>query len=130
MTARPDASREAADLRIALVVSRFNEAVTLALEEGARRTLLRAGVPEASVETVYVPGAWEIPLCAAWLLERGDLDGIVAIGCVIRGETPHFEYVSLGATTGLESLGREHGVPIGFGVLTTDTADQARAMRL
>ena len=62
-----------------------------------------------------------------WLLERGDLDGIVAIGCVIRGETPHFEYVSLGATTGLESLAREHGVPIGFGVLTTDTADQARA---
>ena len=64
---------------------------------------------------------------ADWLLERGGLDGIVALGCVIRGETPHFEYVSLGATTGLESVARHFGVPIGFGLLTTDTADQARA---
>jgi 6,7-dimethyl-8-ribityllumazine synthase len=60
-------------------------------------------------------------------LRRGNLDGVIALGCVIRGETPHFEYVSLGATRGLETLSREYGVPIGFGLLTTDTADQARA---
>jgi 6,7-dimethyl-8-ribityllumazine synthase len=66
-------------------------------------------------------------MCAHWLLERGGIDGIVALGCVIRGETPHFEYVSIGATTGLESVARQFGVPIGFGLLTTDTADQARA---
>ncbi len=127
MTAPPAGSRLPADLRIALVVSRFNEAVTLAMEKGAKRTLLRAGVPESRLETHYVPGAWELPLAVSWILNRAEVDGIVALGCVIRGETPHFEYVSLGATRGLETLAREHGIPIGFGLLTTDTADQARA---
>lgn len=117
----------ATDLRIGLVVSRFNEAVTLAMEESARNTLNRAGVTDDHIEAHYVPGAWELPLCVSWLLDRGDLDGVVALGCVIRGETPHFEYVSLGATTGLASLAREYGIPVGFGLLTTDTADQARA---
>jgi 6,7-dimethyl-8-ribityllumazine synthase len=114
-------------LRIAIVVSRFNEPVTRPMEEAARRTLVEAGVAEAAISTHHVPGAWELPLCVSWLLERGELDGVVALGCVIRGETPHFEYVSLGATNGLEALAREHGIPIGFGLLTTDTADQARA---
>ena len=97
------------------------------MEESARNTLIRAGVTDDRIETHYVPGAWELPLCVSWLLDRGGLDGVVALGCVIRGETPHFEYVSLGATTGLESLAREFGIPVGFGLLTTDTADQARA---
>ena len=127
MTGTSDGSRSAADLRVALVVSRFNEAVTLAMEEAARNTLVRAGVTDGHIETHYVPGAWELPLCVNWLLSRGGLDGVVALGCVIRGETPHFEYVSLGATTGLESVAREYGIPVGFGLLTTDTADQARA---
>lgn len=127
MTGSTDGSRSAADLRIGLVVSRFNEAVTLPMEESARNTLIRAGVTDDRIETHYVPGAWELPLCVSWLLDRGGLDGIIALGCVIRGETPHFEYVSLGAATGLESLAREFGIPVGFGLLTTDTADQARA---
>jgi 6,7-dimethyl-8-ribityllumazine synthase len=120
-------SRLAARLRIALVVSRFNEPVTRPMEEAARRALIEAGVAEASISTHHVPGAWELPLCVSWLLRRGEVDGVVALGCVIRGETPHFEYVSLGATTGLEALAREHGIPVGFGLLTTDTAAQARA---
>ena len=119
--------RGATNFRIGLVVSRFNEAVTLAMEEAARNTLVRAGVTDDRMETHYVPGAWELPLCVSWLLDRGGLDGVVALGCVIRGETPHFEYVSLGATTGLESVARKYGIPVGFGLLTTDTADQARA---
>jgi 6,7-dimethyl-8-ribityllumazine synthase len=127
VTGSTDASRSATNLRVGLVVSRFNEAVTLAMEEAARNTLVRAGVTEDRIETHYVPGAWELPLCVSWLLDRGGLDGVVALGCVIRGETPHFEYVSLGATTGLESVARKYGIPVGFGLLTTDTADQARA---
>lgn len=127
MTRSDAGSRLAARLRIALVVSRFNEPVTRPMEEAARRVLIEAGVAEASISTHHVPGAWELPLCVSWLLRRGEVDGVVALGCVIRGETPHFEYVSLGATTGLESLAREHGIPVGFGLLTTDTAAQARA---
>lgn len=127
MTRSDAGSRLAARLRIALVVSRFNEPVTRSMEEAARRVLIEAGVAEASISTHHVPGAWELPLCVSWLLRRGEVDGVVALGCVIRGETPHFEYVSLGATTGLESLAREHGIPVGFGLLTTDTAAQARA---
>ena len=127
MTGSTDGSRSATNLRVGLVVSRFNEAVTLAMEEAARNTLVRAGMTEDRIETHYVPGAWELPLCVSWLLDRGGLDGVVALGCVIRGETPHFEYVSLGATTGLESVARKYGIPVGFGLLTTDTADQARA---
>jgi 6,7-dimethyl-8-ribityllumazine synthase len=117
----------AARLRIAIVVSRFNEAVTGSMRQAAVETLLGAGVPDDHIDIYGVPGAWELPICASWLLRRGNLDGVVALGCVIRGETPHFEYVSLGATRGLETLAREFGVPIGFGLLTTDTADQARA---
>ena len=114
-------------LRLALVVSRFNEPITRPMEEAARRVLTEAGVAETAISTHHVPGAWELPLCVSWLLRRGEVDGVVALGCVIRGETPHFEYVSLGATIGLEALAREHGIPVGFGLLTTDTADQARA---
>ena len=127
MTGTQDGRGGASDLRVGLVVSRFNEAVTLAMEEAARSTLIRAGVADEHIETHYVPGAWELPLCVQWLLERGGLDGVVALGCVIRGETPHFEFVSLGATTGLESVARRFSIPVGFGLLTTDTADQARA---
>ncbi len=127
MNAADSGPSSASRLRIALVVSRFNEAVTRSMQEAAVRTLVDAGVAEDHIATYSVPGAWELPLCASWLLRRGGLDGVIALGCVIRGETPHFEYVSLGATQGLETLARESGVPIGFGLLTTDTADQARA---
>lgn len=113
--------------RICLVVSRFNAPVTEELERGARRCLVAGGVSDDAIDTLYVPGAWELPLGARLAVDRGIYDGVVALGCVIRGETPHFEYVSLGATTGLEALSREARIPVGFGVLTTDDGEQALA---
>jgi 6,7-dimethyl-8-ribityllumazine synthase len=110
-----------------LVVSRFNEPVTGSLEKGALECLATEGVDPANVDVVHVPGAWELPLGVRLVLEHGNYDGIVALGCVIRGETSHFEYVSMGATVGLQALARESSVPIGFGLLTTDDAAQAFA---
>ena len=125
--ARPASSARGEGLRIAIVVSRFNEPITEALERSARETLREAGVAGDDLEVHRVPGAWELPLAVEWILRRGGVDGVVALGCVIRGETPHFEYVSTGATLGLEAVARTHGVPVGFGLLTTDDGDQARA---
>ncbi len=114
-------------LRICLVVSQFNEPITAALERGARDCLLSAGVVAEDIEVLRVPGAWELPLGVLWMLERGEFDAIIALGCVIRGETPHFEYISMGATVGLEALSREYAIPLGFGLLTTEDGDQAKA---
>jgi 6,7-dimethyl-8-ribityllumazine synthase len=115
------------DLRFCLVVSRFNEPVTGRLETGARQCLEDAGVDPRNIEVFHVPGAWELPTGVRLALARKCYDGVLALGCVIRGETPHFEYVSLGATVGLEAVARESPVPVGFGLLTTDNADQAFA---
>ena len=112
-------------LRLCLVVSRFNEPVTRRLERSARRCLEAAGVQPANIEVLYVPGAWELPLGDRLALDHAAYHGVIALGCVIRGETPHFEYVSMGATMGLETIARESGVPIGFGLLTTENGDQA-----
>lgn len=117
----------AGSMRFCLVVSRFNEPVTRSLEEGARRCLTDAGISPDCIDVFHVPGAWELPLAAKLALQQGAYAGVVALGCVIRGETPHFEYVSLGATSGLEAVARETGVPVGFGLLTTDDAEQAYA---
>lgn len=122
-----EAAPRGTGLRVCLVVSRFNEPVTSRLEEGARRTLEAAGVAAGDIEVYHVPGAWELPLAVHRILERGGCDAVVALGCVIRGETPHFEYVSLGSTVGLEAAARQHGVPVGFGLLTTDDVEQAVA---
>ncbi len=111
--------------RFALVVARFNHLVTDQLVGGAVDVLLRHGVERADVEVIRVPGAWELPGTCARVLERGEVDGIVALGCVIRGATPHFEYVAGEAAKGLGALAREASVPIVFGVLTTDTLEQA-----
>ncbi len=81
----------------------------------------------ANIDVVHVPGAWELPLGVRLSLAHADYDGVLALGCVVRGETPHFEYVSMGATVGLQALARESSVPIGFGLLTTDDAEQAWA---
>jgi 6,7-dimethyl-8-ribityllumazine synthase len=124
---RPASSARGEGLRIAIVVSRFNEPITESMALSARETLLEAGVDAANLELYRVPGAWELPLAVEWILRRGGVDGVVALGCVIRGETPHFEYVSTGATLGLEAAARTHAVPVGFGLLTTDDGDQARA---
>lgn len=111
--------------RIAIVTSRFNEVVTGRLTAGARACLLARGVPESAVHEFAVPGAWELPLAADRLCARGDYDAVVALGCVIRGDTPHFDYVCDAASRGLAEVSLRHGLPVAFGVLTTDDAAQA-----
>lgn len=118
---------ERRNLRLCLVVSRFNEPITARLETGALECLVAEGVDPANVDVVHVPGAWELPLGVRLALGQAKYDGVLALGCVIRGETPHFEYVSMGATVGLQALARESNVPIGFGLLTTDDGLQASA---
>lgn len=113
--------------RFALVASRFNEIVTERLVAGARSCLVQHGVAEGDVDLLWVPGAWELPLAARAAVRRGGYAGIVALGCVIRGETPHFDYVAGGAANGLAAVGLEADIPVGLGLLTTDTADQALA---
>ena len=117
----------AAGARFAVVVSRFNEAITGKLSEGARRALREAGAGDEQVEVVMVPGAFELPQAALCVAETGRFDAIVCLGCVIRGETPHFEYICAAAAHGLMKASRETGVPMAFGVLTTDTWEQAEA---
>ncbi len=119
--------RQAEGLKFAILVSRFNEFVTERLLAGALETFARQGGHADDVDVVRVPGAFEMPLTAHKLARSGRYDGVVALGAVIRGETPHFDYVSAAATEGLAWVARETGIPIGFGVLTTDTVDQALA---
>jgi|BEDMetMinimDraft_2_1075160.scaffolds.fasta_scaffold15031_1 6,7-dimethyl-8-ribityllumazine synthase len=120
-------------LRVALVVSRFNARVTRGLEEGARDLLRAAGVREADVLTVEVPGAFELPATARRLARTGAFDAVVCLGAVIRGETDHYTYVCEAVTQGLARLAQDaaewgpHGVAVAFGVLTTATVEQALA---
>lgn len=118
---------EAAGGRYAIVAARFNELVTEKLVDGARGCLLRHGVPEDHVDVIRVPGAYELPAAAAACVRRGGYEGIVAVGCVIRGETPHFDYVAGESARGLQELALREVVALGFGVLTTDTREQALA---
>ncbi len=112
-------------LRFALVVARFNDLITERLLAGAVDALTRHGVAPEDVQVVRVPGAWELPAAAARVVERGNVDGVVALGCVIRGATPHFDYVAGEAAAGLGILSRKATIPVIFGVLTTDTLEQA-----
>lgn len=116
----------AAGFRFALVVSRFNESITSALREGAREALREAGSSGADVEELDVPGAFELPQAARAAAESGRFDAIVCLGCVIRGDTPHFEYIASATAQGVMAAAGETGVPMAFGVLTTDTEAQAR----
>ncbi len=111
--------------RFAILVTRFNSLVTEQLVSGARDCFLRHGVTEDALDLYRVPGAWELPGVAARVAAMGKYDGIVALGCVIRGGTPHFEYVAGEATRGLGMVAREASIPVSLGVLTTDTVDQA-----
>jgi 6,7-dimethyl-8-ribityllumazine synthase len=120
-------SLDARGLRVALVVSRFNHLISIRLLESARETLLEHGLDASDLELYWVPGAFEIPLAARRLAESGRFDAIVTLGSVIRGGTPHFEYVCRGVTDGVREVMRDSGVPVGFGVLTTDDIDQALA---
>jgi 6,7-dimethyl-8-ribityllumazine synthase len=117
----------AAGCRFALVVSRFNDAITSRLRDGARAALSQAGAAAGDVEEFTVPGAFELPQAARGAAETGRFDAIVALGCVIRGETPHFEYISTAVAHGLMAAAGDTGVPMTFGVLTTDTPAQAIA---
>ncbi len=111
-------------LKFAIVVSRFNSFITERLLEGALDCLSRHGVKEEDVDIVKVPGAFEIPLVAKKLAQK-DYDAVIALGAVIRGETPHFDYVAAEVSKGIASASLETGKPIAFGVLTTDTVEQA-----
>jgi 6,7-dimethyl-8-ribityllumazine synthase len=116
---------EGRGLKVTMVAARFNETVVDRLVEGARRALRQHGVREDDIELVWVPGSLEIPVAVAEVLERGGSDAVVVLGAVIRGETPHFEYVSDGVASGIAALAREHRVAVGFGVLTVNSVSQA-----
>lgn len=113
--------------RFAVIASRFNEPITRKLLEGAMDALVRHGASRAHVDVVWVPGAWELPAVARRLLATDRYDALVAVGAVVRGETPHFDYVAGEAARGLAQAGAEYDRPIGFGLLTCDTMDQAEA---
>lgn len=112
-------------LRVAVVVSRNNEFVTSRLLSGALDALRRHGVSEEAVTVAWVPGGFEIPLAARRLAGSGQYQAVICLGAVIRGETPHWEYIAGEAARGIARVGEETGVPAVFGVLTTDTLDQA-----
>jgi 6,7-dimethyl-8-ribityllumazine synthase len=112
--------------RFAVVASRFNQTIVEKLVDGALDALVRHGASADDVDVVWVPGAWELPLAARRLLTNERYDALVAVGAVIRGDTPHFDYVAGEASRGLARASAEFDTPIGFGVLTCDNDDQAR----
>jgi 6,7-dimethyl-8-ribityllumazine synthase len=111
--------------KIAIVVSRFNSFITEKLLEGATDCLLRHGGADEDITLARVPGSWEIPLVAKRAAESGRYDAVICLGAVIRGDTPHFDYVAAEVSKGIATISLESGVPVSFGVLTTDTVDQA-----
>jgi 6,7-dimethyl-8-ribityllumazine synthase len=115
----------AAGYRFAIVFSRFNDAITERLRDGATAALHEAGARPGDVEVASVPGAFELPQAARCLAETGRFDAVVCLGCVIRGATAHFEYISSSVAHAIQDASAETGVPIAFGVLTTDTWEQA-----
>lgn len=117
---------EPAGARFAIVVARWNGEITESLLQGAQRALERQGVAQEDVQTFRVPGAFELPLAARKIAETGRFDAVITLGAVIRGGTPHFEYVCAETTRGVGEVALATGVPIAFGVLTTDDLDQAR----
>jgi 6,7-dimethyl-8-ribityllumazine synthase len=113
--------------RFAVIASRFNEPITSKLVEGAMDALQRHGAAPDDIDLVWVPGAWELPMVARRLLATDRYDALVAVGAVIRGDTPHFDYVAGEASRGLATASAEYDRPIGFGVLTCDNMEQAEA---
>jgi 6,7-dimethyl-8-ribityllumazine synthase len=115
----------AAGLRFAIVVSRFNSFITDRLLAGAMDALTRTGAAEDAVDVIKVPGSWEVPLIAGELARQHRYDAIICLSCVIRGETPHFDYVAAEAAKGVAHASSDTGTPVAFGVLTTNTLEQA-----
>jgi 6,7-dimethyl-8-ribityllumazine synthase len=113
--------------RFAIVVSRFNEEITEGLLAGAREALAQAGVSDDDVTVVRVPGAFELPVTARRLSESGLFDAVICLGCVIKGDTMHFEYIASATSQGIMEASTKSGVPVAFGVLTTMTDEQAAA---
>jgi 6,7-dimethyl-8-ribityllumazine synthase len=114
-----------AGLRFAVVVSRFNSFITDRLLGGATDALHRTGVADDMIDVVKVPGSWEVPMVAGELARQHRYDAVICLACVIRGETPHFDYVAAEAAKGVAHISAETGVPVAFGVLTTNTLEQA-----
>lgn len=111
--------------KFGVVVSRWNDFFTEKMLSGAVDTLVRHGADEKNIHLVRVPGAWEIPLAVQKLLQNGGVDGVVALGCLIRGATPHFDYISSEVTKGLGKLSLDTGLPVTYGVITVENLDQA-----
>jgi 6,7-dimethyl-8-ribityllumazine synthase len=115
----------AAGLRVAIVVSKYHDFVTDRLQSGALGALAASGVPEANITVVRVPGAFEIPFAAQQVAVSAHCDAVVCLGCLIRGATPHFEYISAAVSNGLTAAAAATGVPMSFGVLTTNSVEEA-----
>jgi 6,7-dimethyl-8-ribityllumazine synthase len=113
------------DEKIAIINSRFNHIITDRLVEGAKDAVARHGGNADNIDLILVPGAFEIPFALSKILESGKYDGVCCVGAVIRGSTPHFDYISAETTKGIASAGMQSGIPVTYGVLTTDTIEQA-----
>ena len=113
------------DAKLAIVASRFNDFIVDSLLQAAVRCLQKHGAADADIEIFRVPGAFEMPVVVDKLAASRRFDGIIALGCVIRGGTPHFDYVAGECVRGVAAAARSHGMPVGFGILTTDTIEQA-----
>jgi len=120
-----EGTQAAAGFRFAVVVSRYNDFVTDRLQTGALAALTAAGAKADAVTVVLVPGAFEIPVAAQRAAQSGRFDAVVCLGCIIRGETPHFEFIASAVANGLTSAASATGVPITFGVLTTNSVEEA-----
>ena len=125
MISHIEGSLQAGEHRFALLVSRFNNFITQQLEQGAIDALRRHGAEEEQLQVVYVPGAYEMPLVAQKLARSGNYDAVLCLGAVIRGGTPHFDYVAAEVSKGVAQVSMDTGVPVIFGVLTTDSIEQA-----
>jgi 6,7-dimethyl-8-ribityllumazine synthase len=121
-----DGRLDGAGKRFAVVASRFNGAVVERLVAGALDCLRRHGVDDGAIRVVWVPGAWELPLALEELAAAGELDGLIALGAVIRGETPHFDHICSQASAGISRVSLTHRIPVGFGLLTCETSAQAQ----
>lgn len=117
--------RDAAGCRFAVIVSRFNEEITAGLLAGARQVLEQASVSERDITLIHVPGAFELPIAALRAAETGQFDAVICLGCLIKGDTMHFEYIASAASHGLMEAAQATGVPVAFGLLTTLTEEQA-----
>jgi len=121
----PKAVPNASEMRFGIVVSDWNSEITGALLSGATKTLSLHGVTAENIVVKHVPGTFELTLGGQWLAEYDDLDGVICLGCVIQGETPHFTYICQGVTQGITQLNLDYNIPFIFGVLTTLTREQA-----